>query len=219
MKFKAVFFDFDYTLGDGTEAIVAGFRYAFEKLGLPEPDREAVRRTIGMMLEDEYTLLSGDADPAGRAEFRRLYTEKAGPLQVETTRLFPGAAELLAALKERGIPVGIVSTKKTATLRDVLEARGVAHLLTSVVGGDQVSAPKPDPQGLLSSIAALGLTPGEVLYCGDTVIDGETALRAGAPFCAVLNGTTGAEAFRDRGLPCAHVAEDLWELARWLGLA
>ena len=27
MNFKAVFFDFDYTLADGTEAIVAGFRY------------------------------------------------------------------------------------------------------------------------------------------------------------------------------------------------
>ena len=115
MKFKAVFFDFDYTLGDGTEAIVAGFRYAFEKLGLPEPDREAVRRTIGMMLEDEYTLLSGDADPAGRAEFRRLYTEKAGPLQVETTRLFPGAAKLLGL---ETVPCIIVDVdeKKSAEL-------------------------------------------------------------------------------------------------------
>ena len=219
MGFQGVFFDFDYALGDATEAIVAGFQYGFEQMGLPEPEREAVRHTIGMTLEDGYTTLTGDQRPEQRALFRKLYTEKAGPLQVPVTKLFPGAAERLDARRERGIPVGIVSTKKTAPRRDVLEARGGAHLLTSVVGGDQVSAPKPDPQGLLSSIAALGLTPGEVLYCGDTVIDGETALRAGAPFCAVLNGTTGAEAFRDRGLPCAHVAEDLWELARWLGLA
>ena len=34
MNFKAVFFDFDYTLADGTEAIVAGFRYAFGRMGL-----------------------------------------------------------------------------------------------------------------------------------------------------------------------------------------
>ena len=44
MDYKAVFFDFDYTLGDATEAIVAGFQYAFAKMGLPEPEREAVRR-------------------------------------------------------------------------------------------------------------------------------------------------------------------------------
>ena len=168
MDYKAVFFDFDYTLGDATEAIVAGFQYAFAKMGLPEPEREAVRRTIGMMLEDEYTVLTGDSGPENRARFRKLYTEKAGPLQVESTRLFPGAEELLTALHRQGIPAGIVSTKKTGTLRDVLDARGVAHLLTSIVGGDQVSAPKPDPQGLLASVNALGLAPEEVLFCGDT---------------------------------------------------
>ena len=113
MDYKAVFFDFDYTLGDATEAIVAGFQYAFAKMGLPEPEREAVRRTIGMMLEDEYTVLTGDSGPENRARFRKLYTEKAGPLQVESTRLFPRAAELLTALHRQGIPAGIVSTKKT----------------------------------------------------------------------------------------------------------
>ena len=71
MNFKAVFFDFDYTLADGTEAIVAGFRYAFGRMGLPEPTEEAIRPTIGMVLEDEFTFLSGEADPARRAEFRQ----------------------------------------------------------------------------------------------------------------------------------------------------
>ena len=173
MNFKAVFFDFDYTLADGTEAIVAGFRYAFGRMGLPEPTEEAIRPTIGMVLEDEFTFLSGEADPARRAEFRQLYTEKAGPMHVSVTRLFPGALELLTALKRRGIPTGIVSTKKTATIRDVAEARGITPLLSSILGGDQVSAPKPAPEGLLASLTALGLEPHEVLFCGDTVIDGE----------------------------------------------
>ena len=137
---------------------------------------------------------------------------------MESTRLFPGAAELLTALHRQGIPAGIVSTKKTGTLRDVLEARGVAHLLTSIVGGDQVSAPKPDPQGLLASVNALGLAPAEVLFCGDTTIDGETARRAGTHFCAVLNGTTGAEEFLAARVPCDHMADSLWDLKQWLGL-
>ena len=59
MPYKAVFFDFDYTLGDATDCIVAGFYYAFARLGLPEPEYEAVRYTIGMTLENAYTLLSG----------------------------------------------------------------------------------------------------------------------------------------------------------------
>ena len=200
MNFKAVFFDFDYTLADGTEAIVAGFRYAFGRMGLPEPTEEAIRPTIGMVLEDEFTFLSGEADPARRAEFRQLYTEKAGPMHVSVTRLFPGALELLTALKRRGIPTGIVSTKKTATIRDVAEARGITPLLSSILGG------------------ALGLEPHEVLFCGDTVIDGEAARRAGTHFCAVLNGTTTFEEFQTRRIPCDHVAGDLWDLKQWLGL-
>ena len=218
MQYKAVFFDFDYTLGDGTEAILAGFRHAFSKMGLPEPDSEAVRRTVGMPLEDEYTLLAGDADPQNRARFRVLYAEKAGPMQVETARLCDGARELLEALARAGVPAGVVSTKKKDTLLAILEARGVAALFATITGGDQVKRPKPDPEGLLAAIAAQGLTPEQVLYCGDTTIDAETAQRAGASFCAVLNGTTTAADFQASGLPCTHIAPDLRELQQWLGL-
>ena len=219
MNFKAVFFDFDYTLADGTEAIVAGFRYAFGRMGLPEPTEEAIRPTIGMVLEDEFTFLSGEADPARRAEFRQLYTEKAGPMHVSVTRLFPGALELLTALKRRGIPTGIVSTKKTATIRFQANALpSVGFKIFTFKAGDQVCAPKPDPEGLLASLTALGLEPHEVLFCGDTVIDGEAARRAGTHFCAVLNGTTTFEEFQTRRIPCDHVAGDLWDLKQWLGL-
>ena len=172
MQYKAVFFDFDYTLGDGTKAILAGFQHAFSKMGLPQPDSEAVRRTVGMPLEEEYTLLSGDASPENRAKFRVLYTEKAGPMQVET----------------------------------------------AITGGDLVKHPKPDPEGLLAAISAQGLAPEQVLYCGDTIIDAETAQRAGAHFCAVLNGTTSAADFAAAGFPMEHVAPDLWDLKDWLGL-
>ena len=63
MKYRAICFDFDYTLGDSTDSIVAGFQYGFTRLGWPAPDRETVRRTVGYLLEDAYTLLTGDRDP------------------------------------------------------------------------------------------------------------------------------------------------------------
>ncbi len=37
MKYRAICFDFDYTLGD---SIVAGFQYGFTRLGGRPPDRE-----------------------------------------------------------------------------------------------------------------------------------------------------------------------------------
>ncbi len=41
MKYDAVIFDFDYTLGDATEAIYAGFVHGLTAMGYPAPDREA----------------------------------------------------------------------------------------------------------------------------------------------------------------------------------
>ena len=216
MKYHAVLFDFDYTLGDATGAIVAGFQYAFARMGLPLPEPEVVRLTVGHTLEDSYTQLSGDALPARQAQFCRLYREKAAPLQVRSTRLFPGAAELLAALHAAGIPAGIVSSKGAPLLREVLRALGVAHFLCSVTGGDQVSRPKPDPEGLLRATAALELAPEQVLFCGDTVIDASAAQQAGCGFCAVLNGTTGADAFA--AYPHVHIAPSVWELKDLLDL-
>ena len=99
MKYRAICFDFDYTLGDSTDSIVAGFQYGFTRLGWPAPDRETVRRTVGYLLEDAYTLLTGDRDPEHRAAFRPLFLEASMERQRRETTLFPGAPELLRELK------------------------------------------------------------------------------------------------------------------------
>lgn len=90
MDYQAVLFDFDYTLGDTTEPIVRGFRYAFERMGLPAPEREAVRGTIGHMLEDAFTILSGETSPERRAEFRRWFTKEAHPSRSARPACSPG---------------------------------------------------------------------------------------------------------------------------------
>ncbi|MEG1239823.1 MAG: HAD hydrolase-like protein [Oscillospiraceae bacterium] len=62
MNYKAVFFDFDYTLGDATDAIVAGYNHAFAVMGCPPASRQAIRETVGCMLADGYTIITGDRD-------------------------------------------------------------------------------------------------------------------------------------------------------------
>ena len=199
MKYRAICFDFDYTLGDSTDSIVAGFQYGFTRLGWPAPDRETVRRTVGYLLEDAYTLLTGDRD-----------LER----QRRETTLFPGAPELLRELKARGIRLGIVSTKRSDTLEAILENRGVLGELDLIIGSDRVKRHKPDPEGLLAAMSRLGAGPEETLFCGDTVLDAGAAQNAGTEFAAVLNGTTPASAFRE--WPHVHIAPDLWDLKRWL---
>lgn len=222
VKYQAILFDFDYTLGDSTVAITIGYQKGLAAMGWPAPTTEQVRPTIGMTLQNGYTHLTGDHDEERRNEFFDRFQNAVGQRAVEQgdltmiheSRLFPGTEELLRALKAAGVPAGIVSTKTGKIIRSIFEYRKLDDLLVLVVGGEDVKRPKPDPQGLLGAVERLGLTPEQVLFCGDTVIDARTAQAAGADFCAVLNGTTPAEAFE--AYPCVHIAPDLADLKNWL---
>ena len=58
------------------------------------------------------------------------------------------------------------------------------------MGGEDVKAPKPSPEGVLFALEHLGSTPEETLYIGDSTVDAETARNAGVDFAGVLNGMT-----------------------------
>lgn len=214
MKYRAICFDFDYTLGDATDSIVAGFQSAFGKMGLPIPERDQIRATVGYVLEDAYTLLSGDASAEGRETFRPYYQEVAFPMQAEGIPLFPGAVELFGWLKEKEVEMAIVSSRRKISIVLTLEKEGVMEAFSLVIGGGEVSRHKPDPEGLLLALEKLGLEKEELLFCGDTVLDAGAAKNAGVDFAAVLNGTTTAEGFNE--FPCVTIAEDLWALKKWL---
>ena len=85
-----------------------------------------------------------------------------------------------------------------------------------MIGSADVHRHKPDPEGLLLAMERLGVSPGDTLFCGDTVLDAGAAQNAGCHFAAVLNGTTPAAAFAP--FSPDHIAPDLDDLARWLGL-
>ena len=224
MDYQGVFFDFDYTLGDSTDAIAQGYRAGFAALGLPEPTVEQVRTTVGMKLTDGYTHLTGDGSPERQTAFAHQFHITVGTLatgagrrlMIEGTRLLPGAVELLEALRRAGVRTAIVSTKPGDTIRQIFAHKGRLDLLDLVVGGDEVARAKPDPEGLRTALDRLGLAAEQVLFCGDTVIDAATAQAGGCDFCAVLNGTTPGGAFRD--YPHVHIADDLAGLQSWLNI-
>ena len=214
MKYQAVLFDFDYTLGDSTQPIVAANTAALTAMGWPAPEREAVRRTIGYTLEDGYTMLTGDRDEAHRQKFFLLFREYAAPMMARDTVLFPGAAELISWLRDSGVSAGIVSTKNRDVLEEIFDKENLRDKLALVVGGRDVTRAKPDPEGLNFAVDRLKADKADVLFCGDTVIDAEAARRAGVDFCAVLNGITPAEAFAE--YPHVYIAPNLASLQDWL---
>ncbi len=214
--YRAICFDFDYTLADCTDSIVDGFHSAFTRMGHPHPTREAVRHTVGLMLEDAFISLTGVTDPTEVAKFRPLFIEAAAERQRQETVLCPGGDALLRALHQMGLQLGIVSSKRGDTITFIMNRLGLGDTMTCILGSENVTAHKPDPQGILVAMERMGLQPHEVLFCGDTVIDAEAAQRAGVDFAAVMNGTTTAEAFVS--FPHVAICQDLYALGTFLGV-
>ncbi len=179
MKTQAVLFDFDYTLGDSTPGIYNCACYALKKMGHPMPDYNAVRHTIGLSLPRSYTALTGDERAENGERYTRLFRETAASngYMLDHTTLFPETIPTLSRLYERGIPLGIVTTKRKETIREILEKFGISHLISVIIGVDDAKAPKPDPSGLLMALKALTVSAENALYVGDTVVDARTATK------------------------------------------
>lgn len=200
--YKAVIFDFDYTLGDSTNGIVLSINHALEKLGFRAQDTKSIQRTIGLSLKDTLFELTGIQDEETVQKFTQYFKEKADLVMVDNTRLYEGVLTMLKKLRDDKILLGIVTTKYHYRIEQILERNDARNVIDVIIGGDDVKNEKPDPEGLLAAIQKLNVSKNQVLYVGDSIVDAKTAQSAGVDFVAVLTGTTEREEF----LNYAHVA-------------
>jgi putative hydrolase of the HAD superfamily len=80
---------------------------------------------------------------------------------------FPDASPALAALREQGVKLIVVSNWDVS-LESVLERTGLAPLLDDVVSSAAAGARKPDPAIFEVALELAGCEPGEALHVGDT---------------------------------------------------
>ena len=79
------------------------------------------------------------------------------------TRLFPDTLSTLKELKKRGARVGIISTKYRFRILSYLEEFLPKDFLDIIVGGEDVKAPKPSPEGVDFAGVLNGMTTAEEL--------------------------------------------------------
>ncbi len=198
-RFEAVIFDFDYTLADSTRGAIACIGYALAQMGLPGVSDADACRTIGLSLPEAFRALTGDPDAARGAAFEALFIAHAAEAMSPRTVLLPATCEAVTWLRRAGYRLGIVSTKYRRRIREVLAREGLLGAFDVIVGGEDVSRLKPDPEGLHRALGVLlaqhAIVRERVLYVGDSVTDARAADAAGLPFAAVLTGTTPRSAF------------------------
>ena len=208
MRFPVVIFD--YTLADSSRGVLECINHAFKGMDLPKVAAEDAKRTIGLSLPNILVALAGREQEGRVGEFARLFVEKANEIMTDLTEVFEEVPRVIKHLKREGVAVGIISTKFRRRIDEILARDDLLEPFEVIVGGEDVSRHKPDPEGLLAAIERLGGSPSGSLYVGDSVTDAETARLAGVPFAAVLSGVTPREAFTD--YPVYDILDNLGEL-------
>lgn len=170
---EAVLFDFDGTLADTREADLLAFGRASRSLGIAEDLSLRFGDFEGMPLLQRMMAVAPDR---GGELLQRMLAYQ------EPVRLFNGIRMALRSLMERHIPLALVSSRRSLSLRRELGLLGLTRIFDAIVGLDQVEHPKPDPEALLQAAKLLRLTPGTCHYVGDTAVDMAAAAAAGMPF-------------------------------------
>jgi HAD superfamily hydrolase (TIGR01509 family) len=192
---EAVLFDFDGTLIDASEAILASFSTAFRRQGLPEPRRLDVLRLIGYPLGKAFAALAPESEVPGLVEvYRRDFWDRSR----NGTRLLPGAEPLLRHLA-RHVPVGIVSSRSRRGISDLLDHFNLADSVAVVVAVDDVERSKPHPEPILAALSSLRLGVAGVAMVGDTPLDIAAARAAGVLAVGVATGIYDENQLREAG--------------------
>ncbi len=85
----------------------------------------------------------------------------------EHLKLWPGALELLIALRERGLKLGLVTNGFAETHREKLVLLNLEDAFDEVFIADEVGMIKPDPRLFRLACARLGATPATTAMVGD----------------------------------------------------
>lgn len=194
---RAVLFDLDGTLADTVPLILRCYRHTMRTHRGRELPDELWVRNIGRPLRASMAELAADLDEAERMV--ATYVAFQRTVHDEMVCGFPGATDALAALRTRGVRVGVVTSKSREMTVRTLARCGLTDLLDVLVTADDVRAGKPDPEPVRRALAELELAQdvadvlAEVLFVGDSPHDLVAGREAGVRTAAVQWGPFPAE--------------------------
>ena len=191
-NFKAIFFDFDGTIADTVNGILATMTATFKELNLPVPPQDAMKSTIGMLLGDALQQL-GNLDDSQRVIAVKTYQRLFREVELPNTRIFPGVSQTLQTLKSRGVKMAIVTSRGIESLRLILTQNNILEYFDELVTRDNGFKPKPAPDMVNYLLQKMSLAPSDVLVVGDTTFDINMSTAAGCKTCAGTYGNHSAE--------------------------
>ncbi|MCH7606164.1 MAG: HAD-IA family hydrolase [Chloroflexi bacterium] len=191
---KAIIFDWDLTLWNSWDIHVGLMRRTADALGLPRPSQAEIAHQYSQpFLGHLAHFFQGD-----QQRVLDTYLEFYHEAVSREGGLYPRVVETLGFLKDQGQLLAVFSDKRTAFGELELDLTGLGPMMTYTLFLEDGRPYKPDPEGLIQVINALGVSPSEAIYVGDTYDDMDCARRAGLASGAALWGCLDREALLSR---------------------
>lgn len=186
---KALLFDFDGTLLDTNELIIQTFMHVLEERFPGQYSPKDCIKFIGPSLKETFEQITPNEVDEMVEKYRQWNHEHHDELITE----FDGVLPTLEKLKEQGVRMAIVSTKRRDTIQKGLELMGATSFFEFLIGIDDVKHVKPDPEPVLLAIEKLGVNKGDVMMIGDNYHDIEAGKNAGVKTAGVAWSIKGEE--------------------------
>jgi HAD superfamily hydrolase (TIGR01509 family) len=180
-----VLFDMDGTLVDSEKVWDVALAELAERAG-GKLSLETRHAMIGSNIGRTMQLLRDDLGQPDRPEAPDVewLTERVFHLFAEGLVWRPGALELLRAVRAAGTPTALVTSTGRRLVTVALRTIG-AENFDAVVVGDEVKAPKPDPEPYLTAARMLGVAITDCVAIEDSPTGVASALASGAAVLAV----------------------------------
>lgn len=188
MSVKAVLFDLDGTLVDSLPLLKEVYFRVFAEMGLPWGNGD-VMRWIGRTIVDIARHFAGERAEEFINRYHHYYYQE----HDRRVRLFPGTAEMLQDLKEKGWRLGIVTSKGKTSAWHTIKHVGLERYMEVVITAHDVERHKPLPDPIIKALEALAVRPAEAVYVGDSPYDLQAGKAAGVRTLGVTWGLSTRE--------------------------
>jgi HAD superfamily hydrolase (TIGR01509 family) len=204
---RALLLDLDGTIADTLPHIFEAYRHAVAPWVERPPTDAEVEATFGPAERECIArMVPGASLDEAERRFHAFYEAELG----DNVKVVEGIAEVIDHARSLGWRVGVFTGKGRRSARFTLEELGLLDRIEHLVTSDDVTRPKPDPEGVFQASEALGVPVGNILLAGDSPADVRAGRDAGARTAAVLWAAYQPERLRGAGADfvCERV-EDL----------
>ncbi|TXT62216.1 MAG: HAD-superfamily hydrolase [Promethearchaeota archaeon] len=201
-EYKSIVFDLDGVIYDINDAIQKAVDDIIEKYNL-QVNKNNIMEEIAELIEklqykpvpksilDSYNLLQLEF-LKGLSYFKKLriglfllsqfnkYREDSG--------IFEGIEDVIKKLAEKELNLAILTNNKSDYAEEILEKFNLTRYFAKIIGFNDLTNVKPDPEGLLKIIKDWNVEPEETIFIGDMQTDIKAGKAAGTTVICVASG-------------------------------